>query len=235
MIALRAGTVQTARSGAERCREPGARTHARMDERASWCGNVRVARVQGMPGHASQRGFTLIEAIAAFVLLALFIGVLMSALSTSMRQTVRAEQESLAAQWAQSKLDLVGIGEKLETGTTRDSFDDTYRWEMTVEEYEPVRDEPLEIPYDPETLGMYLYRVDLDVIWGPRGRERSARFTTLRAYSPDQAVLFNDPAAGDPNAAAMGNQAGQPGRMAPGGRRPGQVQPQQNRNTGSRR
>lgn len=165
-----------------------------------------------------QKGFTLIEAIAAFVLLALFIGVLMSALSKSMRQTVRAEQESLAAQWAQSKLDLVGIGEKLETGSTRDRFDDDYRWEMVVEEYEPVRDEPLDAEFDLSTLGMNLYRIDLDVFWGPRGRERSTRFTTLRAYSPDQAILFNTPEAGTDPDAVNPNQPGarSPLQLAPG-------------------
>lgn len=138
---------------------------------------------------APARGFTLIEAIAAFVLLATFLGVLMSALSISMRQTVRAEQESFAAQWAQSKLDLVGIGEKLEEGSSRDRFDDDFRWEMQVEEYVPERDEPV----DTESIGMRLYRVDLDVFWGRPPRERSARFTTLRAYAPDQAVLFDTP------------------------------------------
>jgi general secretion pathway protein I len=171
-----------------------------------------------------QKGFTLIEAIAAFVLLALFIGILMAALTTSMRQTVRAEQESMASQWAQSKLDLVGIGEKLETGATRDRFDDSYRWEMLVEEYDPPRDVPLEIPLDPKSLGMNLYRVDLDVFWGPRGAERSTRFTTLRAYSPDQAVLFEVDPNADPSALS-----GAAGLQGMGGRRPaagqGQRQP----------
>lgn len=170
---------------------------------------------------ARQRGFTLIEAIAAFVLLAMFLGVLMSALSTSMRQTVRAEQESLAAQWAQSKLDLVGIGELLEPGSDRGRFDDDYRWEMEVHEYEPTREEPLEVPLDPDSLGMYLYRVDLTVAWGKGARERSARFTTLRAYSPDQAVLFNT----DPASAAgieAGGSGATPGSQPPGGRSQGE-------------
>lgn len=170
-------------------------------------------------------GFTLIEAIAAFVLLALFLGVLMSSLSVSMRNTVRAEQESLAAQWAQSKLDLVGIGEKLETGDTRGEFDDDFRWEMVVEEYEPVREVESEMPIDMDSLGMHLYRVDLDVFWGGRDNERSARFTTLRAYSPDQAVLFNQM-----DGAADGSmQPGMPGSAAGQGRtsvppRPGRPQ-----------
>lgn len=159
------------------------------------------------PSRAGARGFTLIEAIAAFVLLATFLGVLMSALGTAMRQTVRAEQESLASQWAQSKLDLVGIGEKLEEGSTRDRFDDDFRWEMHVEEYIPEREEEV----DPDALGLRLYRVDLDVFWGRPPRERSTRFTTLRAYAPDQAVLFDTPPgeAGGEGAAAPGERSGQ--------------------------
>ncbi len=169
-------------------------------------------------GVATVRGFTLLEAIAAFVLLALFIGVLMSALSTSMRNTIRAEQASLAAQWAQSKLDLVGIGQKLEPGRSSDRFDDDFRWEMNVEEFDPPREEPLAIPFDPASLGMNLYLVDLTVFWGgrDRSREQSAQFTTLRAYSPDQAVLFDTPLdpGGDPS---MGG-APMPGRGGAQGR-----------------
>lgn len=175
-------------------------------------------------GGASARGFTLLEAIAAFVLLALFIGVLMSALSTSMRNTIRAEQASLAAQWAQSKLDLVGIGEKLEPGRTSDRFDDDFRWEMLVEEFDPPREEPLSIPFDPGSLGMNLYLVDLTVYWGGRMREQSAKFTTLRAYSPDQAVLFDTPLEPGGDAAAGG--APMPGRGSSprrGGRGDGEV------------
>ena len=166
-----------------------------------------------------QRGFTLIEAIAAFVLLALFVGVLMSSLGTAMRHTVWAEQQSMAAEWAQSKLDLVGIGEPIEEGSSRGEFDDDYRWEMEVVEYEPPRDPPPEpteaqlaagyqpVEYDPESLGMYLYRIDLRVFWGGARDERSVAFTTVRAYSPDQAVLFNT----DPNAAGAVGQQGQYG------------------------
>ena len=174
------------------------------------------ARGAVLPAPVGQRGFTLIEAIAAFVLLALFLGVLLSALSVSMRNTIRAEQESLAAQWAQSKLDLVGIGEKLEEGSTRDRFDDDFRWEMNVEEHVPEREVESEIPFEMDSLGMRLYRVDLDVYWGEADNERSARFTTLRAYSPDQAVLFNqmDAAADGASASGLQGMPGVPG--APG-------------------
>lgn len=179
-------------------------------------------------------GFTLIETLAAFILLALFLGVLMASLGTAMRHTVWAEQQSLAAEWAQSKLDLVGIGEPIEEGSSRDRFDDTYRWEMHITEYDPPRDPPQltseqlaagyePMDYDPESLGLHLYRIDLTVLWGERAQERSLEFTTVRAYSPDQAVLFNPDASGADPAGQYGygnprggNVGGQQGAARPG-------------------
>ena len=194
-----------------------------------------------MPRMREQRGFTLIETIAAFVLLALFVGVLMSSLGTAMRHTVWAEQQSIAAEWAQSKMDLVGIGEPIEEGNSRGRFDDDYRWEMEVVEYDPPRDPPpapteaqlaagyQPVEYDPDSLGMYLYRVDLRVLWGDARDERSAMFTTVRAYSPDQAVLFNT----DPAAAGAG--AGQQGQYGYGqGQRQGAGQNANNRGSQTR-
>lgn len=194
---------------------PAERVAARSGDRAA---TSRCPRGTTRP-LPTPRGFTLIEAIAAFVLLALFLGVLMSSLSVSMRNTIRAEQESLAAQWAQSKLDLVGIGEKLEEGSTRGEFDDDFRWEMNVEEYIAEREVESEIPFDLDSLGMRLYRVDLDVIWGDRDNARRARFTTLRAYSPDQAVLFNQ-LDGAADAASASGRSGTAGQARSGNSRP---------------
>ena len=74
----------------------------------------------------------------------------------------------------------------------------------------PEREVESEIPFEMDSLGMRLYRVDLDVYWGEADNERSARFTTLRAYSPDQAVLFNQMDAAADGASASGLQ-GMPG------------------------
>ncbi|MCK9490271.1 MAG: prepilin-type N-terminal cleavage/methylation domain-containing protein [Xanthomonadales bacterium] len=188
-------------------------------------------------GARRQAGFTLIETLAAFILLALFLGVLLSSLGTAMRHTVWAEQQSLAAEWAQSKLDLVGVGEPIEEGNSRDRFDDTYHWQMQVSEYDPPRDPPQltseqiaagyqPTEYDPESLGMYLYRIDLTVLWGERDQERSLVFTTVRAYSPDQAVLFNPDASGGADPAGQygygaGQRGGNSGQQRP--TRPGQA------------
>ena len=92
---------------------------------------------------------------------------------------------------------------------------------MNVEEYVPEREVESEIPFEMDSLGMRLYRVDLDVYWGEADNERSARFTTLRAYSPDQAVLFNQM-----DGAADGSmQPGMPGSAAGQGRMPASSRP----------
>lgn len=153
------------------------------------------------------RGFTLIEMIAAFVIFAIAIGSLMQILSMSVNNTRRSLDETRASLWAQSLLDNVGIGERIEAGRSNGEFDRNYRWEMAIELVDPQTVEaqattamgdvavaqqvgnggtsPLsELPQ------MELFHVELRVLWGGRMSERSARFSTLRLALPD----MNQPA-----------------------------------------
>lgn len=140
--------------------------------------------------------------IAAFVIFAIAIGSLMQILSMSVNNTRRSLDETRASLWAQSLLDNVGIGERIEAGRSNGEFDRNYRWEMDIELVDPQTvetqataalgdaavaqqvgnggDSPLsELPQ------MELYHVELRVLWGGRMSERSARFTTLRLTLPD--------------------------------------------------
>ena len=87
-----------------------------------------------------QQGFSLIELVAAFVVFAIGFGVLMGILSASIRNTRLAADYTQAALWAQSQLDIVGIGEKLEPGRKSGRFDDRFRWELDISKYEPPPD-----------------------------------------------------------------------------------------------
>jgi general secretion pathway protein I len=154
-------------------------------------------------GHARrQRGFTLIEMIAAFVIFAIAIGSLMQILSMSVNNTRRSLDETRASLWAQSLLDNVGIGERIEAGRTSGEFDRNYRWEMNIELVDPqtVEAEATTMLGDvavaqqvgnggtsplAELPQMELFHVELLVVWGGRATERSARFTTLRLTLPD--------------------------------------------------
>lgn len=131
---------------------------------------VRIARPAACWHHA-QRGFSLIEIIAALLLLAIAFGALMQVAGGSMRLTNNAADHAQAALWARSLLDSAGVDAPLKPGQTQGKFDDDYRWRMTVAPYQ-VADSGPNVPSQ-------MLQVDVDVTWGGV-RQRSAHFSTLR-------------------------------------------------------
>src|SRR5690606_343726 len=82
---------------------------------------------------ASQRGYTLIEVIVAFALLALGLTLLLGTLSGSTRQVRWAADAGRATLHAQSLLDTVGIIKPLQPGQRTGDFDDgRYRWVLSI-------------------------------------------------------------------------------------------------------
>jgi general secretion pathway protein I len=161
------------------------------------------------------RGFSLIEMIAAFLVFAIAIGVLMSVLASSIRNTRQSSDYTMAALWAQSKLDGVGVGEPVEAGHSSGRFDDNYGWDLDIKQVDPSEVEP---PPQQAVAGRNaqgqtqgqrqsgtvsaqnagnggaidispfdIYEVDLVVSWGGRfgAQPRTAHFGTLRAVNPD--------------------------------------------------
>jgi general secretion pathway protein I len=137
-----------------------------------------------LPSAARQRGFSLIEMVAAFVVFALGFGVLMGILSASIRNTRLAADYTQAALWAQSQLDVVGIGEKLEPGRKSGRFDNEFRWELDISKYEPPPSENAG-PTAESFQSIDLFRVDLEVLWGDRRSPRSAHFVSLRSANAE--------------------------------------------------
>lgn len=144
------------------------------------------------PSAARQRGFSLIEMVAAFVVFALGFGVLMGILSASIRNTRLAADYTQAALWAQSQLDVVGIGEKLEPGHKSGRFDDTFRWELDISKYEPPPSGNAS-PMAESFQGIELFRVDLEVLWDERRSPRSAHFVSLRSANAEAAGIGGAP------------------------------------------
>ena len=157
------------------------------------------------------RGFSLIEMVAAFLVFAIGIGVLMQILATSMHSARQSSQYTMAALWAQSKLDTVGVGEPIEAGHSNGRFDDNYSWELDIEKVDPAsvavqQQQPAMAGNKAapaanaqtsaanagqgggiEVSPFDLYQVDLTVIWGQGigARPHTAHFGTLRASNPD--------------------------------------------------
>lgn len=134
----------------------------------------------------AQRGFTLLEVIVAFALLALALTLLLGALSGASRQVRQAEDRSRATLHAQSLLAQLGVGAPLRPGRDEGRFDARYRWTLQVAPYA----DPLAARAQLDPSSAQLLDVRLDVRWG-EGEGESLRWHTLRLAPRDinQAVM----------------------------------------------
>ena len=78
------------------------------------------------------RGFTLLEVLVAFTILAIGLVALLRAFSSGLRGLDAAEAASIAVQHANSKLAEVGGAMPLEPGAEEGDFDDGYHWRVAI-------------------------------------------------------------------------------------------------------
>ncbi len=151
----------------------------------------------------SNRGFTLLEVMLAFVLLATAMGLLIGMLSGGLRQVRQAQGETEASLYAQSFLDQLGVLEPLAPGAREGSFgQDRYHYRLDISEVpDPV---PVAAPGDRDPggkgagpaagepgqgaveslAGPVFYRVQLVVTWGSPLPGQEVRLVGLRARVP---------------------------------------------------
>lgn len=160
---------------------------------------------------ASARGFSLIEMVAAFLIFSIAVGVQMQVLATSMQTTRSSESYTMAALRAQSLLDTVGIGTRIEAGRSSGEFADGYSWELDIRLIDPTSIEP-PTPVGGAIAGLgenqqvamaqqvgnsggmevspvEIYQVDLTMHWGAREKRNTTTFSTLRAANPDPEAM----------------------------------------------
>lgn len=134
------------------------------------------------PNSQKQQGFTLIEVIAAFTILAMTFAVILEVLSNSSRNTLKSSEQTQIAMLAQSKMDEVGIIFPVEEASHSGDFNDRVSWTINMAPYEASYEGDVEMEYAP----VELFKVDLIVSWTDgRGQLRETYFSTLRAMSPD--------------------------------------------------
>jgi type II secretory pathway pseudopilin PulG len=121
-------------------------------------------------------GFTLVEALAAGVILALSAVVLGIAVTQGMRSLELARDYQRAAELLDrtlTKVDLIGPARLLLEGPTRGAFEpphDRFAWQLDI---------------SPRLEG-YLYEVTVQITWSsPRGERRSTVAQTLLNDPPD--------------------------------------------------
>ena len=123
-------------------------------------------------------GFTLLEVLVAFTVLAISLGVLFEIFSTGMRASRSAEEYTRATLLAESKLATIGITGALEEGESSGEYEDGYAWRVAVRPYRLDEPEAEGLPPPIEA-----YEVVVTVAWGQGSRERSVSLTTLRLKS----------------------------------------------------
>jgi general secretion pathway protein I len=89
----------------------------------------------------SQRGFSLLEILVAFVLLALAMAVLMQIFSSSLNGASVADRYAKATMIAESKLAAAGVEDALKEGSTNGTYDDLFSWVVEIKPFtEPSTD-----------------------------------------------------------------------------------------------
>jgi general secretion pathway protein I len=133
------------------------------------------------------RGFTLLELLLAFVVFTLSFATVLEIMSGSMRNTVRARQYTEAALTAQSVMNQVGLDIPLEAGSSASGEYGEFEWDLSIFDFEATEENFRTVELA-ELTGMELLQIELEIRWGQPPRERSERFTTVRAIIPGRGL-----------------------------------------------
>jgi len=130
-------------------------------------------------------GFTLLEVLIAFAVLAAAMTLLLGSLSGAARLVGQADQRSRAVLHAQSMLAALGVETPLQAGTQQGQWDQgRYRWSLEVAPYvEPRAVQSSALASGQTLAGPRLMDVRLQVEWGEREAQR-LRWQTLRLLPP---------------------------------------------------
>ena len=143
--------------------------------------NSLVKRANRRSLGCSLHGFSLLEILVAFTLLAMAMGVLMQIFSRGVNGAMLADRYAKATMFAESKLASVGIEDALKESAATGKFDDDFSWALAVRPYQdPFPREPSVVEFE-KLMPTQLYEIALKVSFtADDRRERVVNISTLR-------------------------------------------------------
>lgn len=139
---------------------------------------MRVRPIRSMPptpaiGRKACRGFSLLEVLVAFTILAMLLGALFQVFSGGLRAARAGDSYTRATVIAQSRLAALGVEFPLEEGTSSGNVDDTFHWRVIVRPYVDA-----ELPASPDLPRPF--SVDVEIFWEEGGGARSLSVSSMR-------------------------------------------------------
>jgi general secretion pathway protein I len=123
-----------------------------------------------------QQGFSLLEILIAFSILALSLGILLKIFSAGVNTAEVAEDYTAAVQIAQSLMAKAGVETPLQADQTSGLENEKYHWLVEVSPFEFNPDN-----VEPTAITALLFKVKVIVSWGDDNTDdRQVELTTLK-------------------------------------------------------
>lgn len=126
-----------------------------------------------------EAGFTILEVLAAFVLLAVTLAAILQVFSAGLRDAQLADEYARAVIIARSNLAAYTAAERLEEGMSSGN-EQGYAWTLSAAAYDELLENPEARPPAEQNLRVRLLRIESKVQWqAADGRSRDVRLATL--------------------------------------------------------